>query len=203
MESVRPERSDPLSHAADRLGSSGRGEPIASTLVEAWAGYGRVVSRTPQSWGRCGSARPGRTTAGWPVTAVSTLMTLSFQHQEIMLSTAPYSRIPLARAADEFALTTVLLFIAGTIVRWLPDPVSPPSIADLNVALSVIAVLSGAILTGLIVVPADRRSGGHKAGWARRLRSAQRGRRSPRPPLARTVYRLLRCMSKLWRATVV
>jgi hypothetical protein len=52
---------------------------------------------------------------------VSTLITLSFQHQEIMLSTARYSRIPLARAADEFALTTVLLFIAVTIVRWLMD----------------------------------------------------------------------------------
>jgi glycerol uptake facilitator-like aquaporin len=96
-----------------------------------------------------------------PGTAVSTLITLSFQHQEIMLSTAPYSRIPLARAADEFALTTVLLFIAVTIVRWLRDPASPLYIADLNVALAVIGVLSGAILTGLILAPAGRRSGGH------------------------------------------
>jgi glycerol uptake facilitator-like aquaporin len=78
-----------------------------------------------------------------------------------MLRTAPCFRTPLARAADEFALTTVLLFIAVTIVRWLRDPASPLYIADLNGALAVIGVLSGAILIGLILGPAGRRSGGH------------------------------------------
>jgi glycerol uptake facilitator-like aquaporin len=79
----------------------------------------------------------------------------------MMVRTASYSRIPLARAADEFALTTVLLFIAVTLVRWLRDPASPLYIADLNAALAVIGVLSGAILTGLILAPPGRRSGGH------------------------------------------
>jgi hypothetical protein len=78
-----------------------------------------------------------------------------------MLRTALCFRTPLARAADEFALTTVLLFIAVTIVRWLRDPASPLYIADLNGALAVIGVLSGVILTGLILAPVGRRSGGH------------------------------------------
>src|ERR1700743_2264963 len=78
-----------------------------------------------------------------------------------MLRTAPCFRTPRARAADEFALTTVLLFTAVTIVRWLRDPASPLYIADLNGALAIIGVLSGAILIGLILAPAGRRSGGH------------------------------------------
>jgi hypothetical protein len=60
-----------------------------------------------------------------PGTAVSTLIALSFQHQEIMVSTAPYPRISLVRAAYEFVLTTVLLFIVVTLVQWLRDPASP------------------------------------------------------------------------------
>jgi MIP family channel proteins len=67
----------------------------------------------------------------------------------------------LARAGDEFALTTVALFLAVTIVRWLRDPGSALYIADLNMALVVIGALSGAILTGLIFTPAGKRSGGH------------------------------------------
>ncbi|GIF66863.1 hypothetical protein Ais01nite_48980 [Asanoa ishikariensis] len=70
-------------------------------------------------------------------------------------------RLPLARAADEFVLTTVLLFLAVTVVRWLRGPDSPLYIADLTVALAVIGVLSGAILCGLIFTPPGRRSGGH------------------------------------------
>lgn len=70
-------------------------------------------------------------------------------------------RLPLARAADEFVLTTVLLFLAVTVVRWLRDPDSALYIADLSVALCVIGVLSGTILTGLILSPPGRRSGGH------------------------------------------
>jgi glycerol uptake facilitator protein/aquaporin Z len=85
------------------------------------------------------------------------------QCQEIMVETAPPlpRRLPLARAADEFVLTTVLLFLAVTVVRWLRDPGSPLCITDLNVALAVIGVLSGAILTALILSPPGRRSGGH------------------------------------------
>ncbi len=67
----------------------------------------------------------------------------------------------LAPAADEFALTTVLLFLAVTVVRWLRDQGSAVYIADLNMALVVIGAVSGAILTGLILTPAGKRSGGH------------------------------------------
>jgi glycerol uptake facilitator-like aquaporin len=70
-------------------------------------------------------------------------------------------RLPLTCAADEFVLTTVLLFLAVTVVRWVRDPGSPLYIADLNAALAVIGVLSGAILTGLILTPLGRHSGGH------------------------------------------
>lgn len=62
---------------------------------------------------------------------------------------------------DEFVLTTVLLFLVVTIVRWLRGPDSPLFISDLDVALAVIGVLSGAVLTGLILTPLGRRSGGH------------------------------------------
>ena len=67
----------------------------------------------------------------------------------------------LARAADEFALTTVLLFIAVSVVRWLRDSGSALYIADLNIALVVIGALSGTVLTGLILSPVGKRSGGH------------------------------------------
>jgi hypothetical protein len=70
-------------------------------------------------------------------------------------------QLPLAHAADEFALTTVLLFLTVTFVRWLRDPGSTLYIADLDVALAVIGVLSGTILTGLIFTPPGKRSGGH------------------------------------------
>jgi glycerol uptake facilitator-like aquaporin len=81
----------------------------------------------------------------------------------VVASTAssPPRRLPLARAADEFVLTTVLLFLAVTGVRWLRDPGSTLCIADLDVALAVIGVLTGAIVTALIVTPSGRRSGGH------------------------------------------
>ncbi|MEV5779151.1 aquaporin, partial [Streptomyces antimycoticus] len=70
-------------------------------------------------------------------------------------------RLPLARAVDEFVLTTVLLFVTVTVVRWLRDPGSALYLADLHVALAVIGVISGAVLTGLILSPPGRRSGGH------------------------------------------
>jgi glycerol uptake facilitator-like aquaporin len=90
-------------------------------------------------------------------------MTTFHAPHRIMASTAsslPRQR-PLARAADEFVLTAVLLFLAVTGVRWLRDPGSTLCIADLDVALAIIGVFSGTILTGLIFTPPGRRSGGH------------------------------------------
>lgn len=87
--------------------------------------------------------------------------------EEITVGTAPAAppppprRPPLARAVDEFVLTTVLLFLAVTVVRWLREPGSPLCIADLRIALVAIGAISGAILTGLILSPPGRRSGGH------------------------------------------
>ncbi|MET7308724.1 aquaporin [Streptomyces sp. NPDC005571] len=79
-----------------------------------------------------------------------------------MSTVSPLSRrLRLARAADEFVLTTVLLFLAVTVVMWLRDPDSALYVGDLDAALAVIGVLSGAILTGLIFSPPGRRSGGH------------------------------------------
>jgi glycerol uptake facilitator-like aquaporin len=71
------------------------------------------------------------------------------------------ARLPLARALDEFELTTVLLFLAVTVVRWLRHPASPLFIPNLYVALAVVGFVSGAILTALIFTPPGRRSGGH------------------------------------------
>ncbi|MEV4619449.1 aquaporin [Asanoa sp. NPDC049573] len=65
------------------------------------------------------------------------------------------------RSVDEFVLTTVLLFVAVTVIRWLRHPDSPLFIADLSTALIVIGGLSGAVLTGLILTPIGRRCGGH------------------------------------------
>ncbi|GAF45272.1 MIP/aquaporin family protein [Rhodococcus wratislaviensis] len=80
-----------------------------------------------------------------------------------MVSTASAlpRRQPLARAADEFALTVVLLFLAVTVVRWLRDPGSALYIADLDVALAIIGVVSGIILTSLMFSPPGKRAGGH------------------------------------------
>jgi MIP family channel proteins len=66
-----------------------------------------------------------------------------------------------ARAADEFALTTVLLFGVVTVVRWLRDPDSALYIGDLDVALAVIGVISGTAVTALMLTGPGRRSGGH------------------------------------------
>jgi glycerol uptake facilitator-like aquaporin len=85
------------------------------------------------------------------------------QRQETIVDKPPPlpRRVPPACSLDEFLLTTVLLFLTVTVVRWLRDPGSPLYIADLHAALAVIGVISGAILTGLIFTPLGRRSGGH------------------------------------------
>ncbi|WP_329459027.1 MIP/aquaporin family protein [Streptomyces sp. NBC_01497] len=69
--------------------------------------------------------------------------------------------LPLARAADEFVLTTVLLFVGVSVVRWVLDPSSPLFIARIHVAIAVVGVLAGGVLTALILSPPGRRSGGH------------------------------------------
>jgi glycerol uptake facilitator-like aquaporin len=66
-----------------------------------------------------------------------------------------------ARAADEFALTTVLLFGVVTMVRWLRDPGSPVYVADLDAALVLIGVLSGTFVTALMFSSPGKRSGAH------------------------------------------
>lgn len=74
----------------------------------------------------------------------------------------PHGPDPLAwaaRAADEFVLTTVLLFLVVTVIRWLRDPVSFLYIADLDAALVVIGLLSGTIVIGLMFTAPGRRSG--------------------------------------------
>lgn len=74
---------------------------------------------------------------------------------------APRGGFPVARCLEEFALTTILLFVVVTVVRWLRDPVSPLYIADLAVALVAIGAISGCVLTALILSPLGKRSGGH------------------------------------------
>jgi glycerol uptake facilitator-like aquaporin len=66
-----------------------------------------------------------------------------------------------ARAADELALTTVLLFGVVTMVRWLRDPGSPIYIIDIHVALVVIGMISGTVVTALMFSRPGRRSGAH------------------------------------------
>jgi glycerol uptake facilitator-like aquaporin len=69
--------------------------------------------------------------------------------------------LPLVQAADEFLLTTVLLFIGVTVARWVLDPASPLFLSQIHVAVAVVGVLAGGVLTALILSPPGRRSGGH------------------------------------------
>jgi glycerol uptake facilitator protein/aquaporin Z len=80
-----------------------------------------------------------------------------------MSDSAPYrpDTLPLTRAADEFALTTVLLFVGVTVARWVQDPASPVFISGVHWAVTVVGVLAGAVLAVLILSPPGRRSRGH------------------------------------------
>lgn len=69
--------------------------------------------------------------------------------------------LPLRPVLDEFYLTTVLLFLAVSVVRWLRYPTSPAFISSLHASLYVIGPIFGAIIIGLILSPWGRRSGGH------------------------------------------
>jgi glycerol uptake facilitator-like aquaporin len=78
-----------------------------------------------------------------------------------MTAPLPRRRPLLLAAADEFALATILLFLAVTVVRWLRDPGSLLYVDDLRAALALIGAISGATITALILSPLGRRSGGH------------------------------------------
>lgn len=61
----------------------------------------------------------------------------------------------------EFALTATLMFSVVTAVRWVLDPSSPLATASLNLALSLVGAVAGALVFGLIRSPWGRRSGAH------------------------------------------
>jgi glycerol uptake facilitator-like aquaporin len=73
----------------------------------------------------------------------------------------PRPPLPWTHAAEEFVLTSVLLFGAVSFARWLRDPASPLYIADPYTALAVLGVINGGTLTALIFTPLGRSSGGH------------------------------------------
>jgi len=66
-----------------------------------------------------------------------------------------------ANAGRELVLTTVLIFTVVTIVRWLGGPGSPLAIGDPAVLFAVAGALVAILITGLMLSPSGRRSGGH------------------------------------------
>ncbi|MBD0676688.1 MIP/aquaporin family protein [Streptomyces sp. CBMA156] len=71
------------------------------------------------------------------------------------------ARHTLRRAAHEFGLTGLLLFLVVTAMRWLLAPDSPIAIGNRDLAPAVLGALVGALLTALILSPSGRYSGGH------------------------------------------
>ncbi|MFG3206645.1 MIP/aquaporin family protein [Streptomyces sp. NPDC048192] len=69
--------------------------------------------------------------------------------------------VPAGQVWRELGLTTVLLFLVVTVVRWLRVPGSPLYIGDPPLALAVIGPVAGLLITALILSPWGRRSGGH------------------------------------------
>ena len=69
--------------------------------------------------------------------------------------------LPLQPALDEFYLTTVLIFLVVTVVRWLRYPTSPAFISSVHASLYVMGPVFGVVITVLILSPWGRRSGGH------------------------------------------
>ncbi|MEU6866603.1 aquaporin [Streptomyces sp. NPDC046876] len=61
----------------------------------------------------------------------------------------------------EFALTATLMFSVVTAVRWVLDPTSPLATAHLNLGLTLVGAVAGALVFGLIRSPWGRRSGAH------------------------------------------
>lgn len=69
--------------------------------------------------------------------------------------------VPFVQAWYEFVLTTVLLFLVVTLVRWVRTSSSPLYVGDLHVALWLVGPVAGLLVIGLIMCPWGRRSGGH------------------------------------------
>ncbi|WP_212909363.1 MIP/aquaporin family protein [Streptomyces sp. TS71-3] len=90
--------------------------------------------------GRSGSAGPASATPAGPI--------------------AP--KVILRNSLLEFLLALVLLFTVTTIVRWVsgPSPVSS-AVPSINLQLLIVGGAVGVLLSGLIVSPAGRVSGGH------------------------------------------
>ncbi|MEU6346106.1 aquaporin [Streptomyces sp. NPDC046977] len=66
------------------------------------------------------------------------------------------------RSSHEFLLTFVLLFGVTTIVRWVVGPSAiSEAIPGIRLKLLVVGVAAGLLVTGLILSPPGRRSGGH------------------------------------------
>lgn len=66
------------------------------------------------------------------------------------------------RSAQELLLTSVLMFGVTTIVRWVIGPsVISESLAGIHLKLLVIGVAVGMLITGLILSPLGKQSGGH------------------------------------------
>ena len=79
-------------------------------------------------------------------------------HRQAQGRRGPGTRPPVT---EEFALTTVLLFLVVTVVRWLRDPGSVIYIADLPVALAAVGGISGTVVVALMLTASGRRSGAH------------------------------------------
>jgi glycerol uptake facilitator-like aquaporin len=78
------------------------------------------------------------------------------------MSTSAQSRADLVRhSAYEFALTTVLLFIVVSLVRWLAFPGSSLAISNPHTLFAAAGIAVAAVIAGLMYSPPGRISGGH------------------------------------------
>ncbi|MFI6037886.1 aquaporin [Streptomyces sp. NPDC051315] len=78
------------------------------------------------------------------------------------MSTSAHSRADLVRhSVYEFALTTVLLFVVVSLVRWLAAPGSSLAIDHPDTLFAVAGIAVAALIAALMYSPLGRRSGGH------------------------------------------
>jgi len=78
------------------------------------------------------------------------------------MSSPALTRADVARhAAFEFVLTTTLLFVVVSLVRWLGHPASPLAIANPSALFAVAGTLVAVLIAGLMYSPLGHRSGGH------------------------------------------
>lgn len=64
-------------------------------------------------------------------------------------------------AGREFALTTTLLFVVVTIIRWRASPTSPLTIGSMPVLSAIAGLLEAILIAALMYSRLGRRSGGH------------------------------------------